>query len=173
MTLLLVGAVLMFGFQLASAFNLAFFELPGYVQTMHALGIVLMAGAVWLLTLPALDRARVRYGHALSEQDLADRVTRVFRASLLALVIGVHLGVHSAVRLLTGSGPLAAFLVLASLAGCLRWMLRQTADLGTAPEPPMDESTENRIRRLEKDLAWHHEHAADHGCPWDHATPAS
>lgn len=168
MTLLLIGAILMFGFQLAAAFNLAFFELPGYVQALHALGILLLAGAVWLLALPVLDRARMRCGHAISEADLAGRAARVFRAALLALAIGVHLCVHSAVRLLTGSGPVAALVVAASLAACLRWMSRQTAGVG-----PAGEDTESRIRRLEEDLAWHHEHAADHGCPWGHATPTA
>jgi hypothetical protein len=152
MAFALVGALLMLGFQLAAASNLAFFDLPGHVQSLHALGIVFLTAAAWMLCLPLFSSSRWRSWHALAPDDLAARTERVHRAALLAMLAGVHLGAHSAIRLITGDGPLSAIVVLASLYGSVKWMNRTAPEAVTSPTAPED--------------------AADHGYPWEHAAPS-
>jgi hypothetical protein len=142
--LLILGAQILFGFHLNSAFQQGFEELSRTSRVLHCLSFLLMALAIAFLIAPSLQHRIVDEGYATARIQSA--VSRYAAMALFpfALSLGIDLYIVLDLRFGLGAGLAAGatFSVLA-LTGWYgaEWVLKQTIHV----EAPMPQSSSTPI----------------------------
>lgn len=148
--LLILGAQILFGFQLNGAFQTGFDALSPAARQLHALSFLVMAAAVALLVAPSLQHRIVDRGHATQRVLVA--TTRFAAAALLpiAVSLGVDLAVVTGFRFGTTAGAIigAGFGLLA-LSGWYgaEWLYRRPGEHAMRNETytPIDVRVEHML----------------------------
>jgi hypothetical protein len=138
--LLILGAQVLFGFQLEGVFQSMFGDLPADSRAVHCAGLALMLVSICLLIAPSLHHQIVHGGE--SRPQAIASATRFAGAALLPLTLGLGAAIFVVLEPLVGRGIGAglggAFTVAAlALFYGLGWAM-QRKELVMAPPPPHD-----------------------------------
>ena len=149
--LLILGAQILFGFHLNSAFQQGFGELSHASRGLHVLSFLLMALAVALLIAPSLQHRIVDKGYATARIQSA--VSRYAALALLPFAISLGLDLYIVLGLRFGSGAgLAAGVTFGALA-IIGWygaefILKQTVHVEAPMPHPSQTPVETRVEHM-------------------------
>jgi len=149
--LLILGAQILFGFHLNSAFQSAFPELAPSSRALHAISFLLMAVAIALLIAPSLQHQIVEGGRATPR--IVAAVSQLAAAALLpfALSLGLDLYILFGLRFGPAIGIVTGFafgvLALGGWYGA-EWLLARVWKVEAPMERPSNTPVEVRVEHM-------------------------
>jgi len=117
--MLVLGAQILLGFQLRSAFQERFDELPPYVQNLDAVSLLLMVGVLGLLIMPAIHHRVVENGDATTNAQRT--ISLMMALALLPFAVSLGLNVFIALERIGASGWAAVFAMAVSAIALWFW----------------------------------------------------